>query len=636
MRSEALKPNPITSITHSSLSWRALQTGLALGNAVIHHPVIHFALEPLFCCIKKMEEYGWRIAQSMPPTLKHTTQMIWMDLLPIAGACMLFHATDTFCRDKLPAFLFWMLWPLLTALNMVLACFVLLRNYQATIHSTILLIKLSNMLHAAKMDDVKAMTCKKCNALRWMGGEIRTIILLSFVQQRILTEISTTPFVGWILSVMINPLFIGRLVADYAYAHCADIRANTFYQYWELFFLLGLMQQLSTFSFSALGEYYLNIPRSTSYACVSSILIVYFVRLAFAIRLPQPVEESHRCLPAHITDIIANQLVKLLIFQTKNMVQSPESIFHASQLIQRYTCTIQSWKVALSLRLPIEQKTWQCFFHLFFPKLFRGLDGLFTDPIVSDMVATILFEMTRVLNAMERYHQFAKEIANWIEQPIHAIETRPKLKQAVELIGWAFHLDQIFTADFILNNGIGITKKLEMVLGKSSEVMLITQFRKNLELLNLVFQHCDMKTMDGLIQILKEEKFITALATLKNSFANILTQYKTALVPADWDHVDCEQPKELSDAEWDQLLKEWKIEGRSIPAINNGATIPRAPVALPANIIYKKEDDTRHDVLFSELKKPKPKKRADPAGHWTDSSDEESYHSFRTESVKNF
>jgi len=189
--------------------------------------------------------------------------------------------------------------------------------------------------------------------------------------------------------------------------------------------------------------------------------------------------------------------------------------------------------------------------------------------------------------------------------PVNTLHEYPKLKRALELVGWAFNINQIFTGEFILDNGLAFTQELENGIGKLETLSVITgrftsmkktlsQFRKNIEVLRTLFQHCEVSSIAGLMRFLQDDKSIPHLLALKNYLSDLLKKHPAALVTDDWDDVESiAQPEcpwadigKLSDTELNRLLEEWNTAPLLAPApVSNGGKMPSAPITASAKMV---------------------------------------------------
>lgn len=286
--------------------------------------------------------------KNAPPIFSTSLRLMGDDFLPVFLATYLFYLTQHYYytnKEKIPESLQFLLESSSLFFSSTLFIFSLLRKIQFNVRSAVLLIEFPKafyvMQNTTKIDNS---VCTPCNRLRFTKGEIRAV-LLYVTRLYVLEFVRKTPWIGEPLAYFFRVMFTGQIIAEYHYASagvCERHRLVNYQEYFELFFMFGLLHQASINVFTVavsqstlavsilfekmIGNVFLatplltvlaNMPPSIYESIFSGISMFYLVGLAYYMPFPTPVEKTQRWFPDFGSRWFIETLMDFFIFSKK-------------------------------------------------------------------------------------------------------------------------------------------------------------------------------------------------------------------------------------------------------------------------------------------------------------------------------
>lgn len=443
-----------------------------------------------------------------------------------------------------------------------------------------------------------AVCASSCNALRFITGDIRSVLLYSARLSGLGLSAWQFPALSWLLFPF-QILFAGQMIAEYHYASanvCERHRWINYKEYLELFLALGLLYQLGTsglafvasqftaflsmqferhvgnvFMLSPMLQVLANLPREIYEPFFAGILMFYLIGLTYYMPFPNPVKETQRGFFDFGLRWLTETMMDFSIFSFKKMLKHRDESSGRLTFRQRLESVYQwiDWfckKTDNNLRVAsfLQHQHMKAVTYFVLPTMLHSRVGALTDPVLVLYTPRIFADIKNILRSISSFHPIVLKVVHMCKE-LDSIFSRSAVKWTLKglsffipSVGFVLpKMGEVLTVDFIMNkapkyladllsvcNWLHDNKIIDNVF-YDKYVKELRRFEKNITLLKKVLNELPKSVIDDFVAWIGTEEcraWITkCLVTLNTLNDHLMADNNKKLEQLGFAYIDYEQ-----------------------------------------------------------------------------------------------
>ena len=427
-------------------------------------------------------------------------RLIVDDFLPVFLAVYFYHLAQYLyqsTKESMPESLQSLLEKLSLVFTAALLMFSFLRKLQFQVRAAVLSFEFPRAFHG--MPNTFAIdndACRPCNALRFITGDMRSVMLY---QSRLLSlallgssiEYLGLPIVSWFLTAY-QVSISGQMIAEYRYASanvCERHRWESYKEYFNLFITLGLLHQVGTFGLAfgmsqltqfvhwqferLFGNVLLltpmlqvlaDLPKETYGTFLGGILMFYLIGLTYYMPFPRAVCASKswsmdflRFANEIFMDGVISKMKKSLKLEGESKGHS--LVRERFESTRNWVCWSNEKIHSIPGVMPFLRHTYtRELMSFMLPSMLRTRTAALTDPVFVLYTPRMFAEIKNILTSISSFRPIVLNVMG-MGKELNSIFSRSSVKWT--LTGLSFFIPQggfvlpavgeMLTVDFIMN-----------------------------------------------------------------------------------------------------------------------------------------------------------------------------------------
>lgn len=430
-----------------------------------------------------------------PRIFQVSTLLLRDDFLPVLAATYLYQLLQSpyeANKEVMPEWTQFFFSTMLGIANIALYAFFALRLLQFTVRTAIVAFEFPKAFH--KMQNTNPLDndiCKSCNALRYVSGDIRSI-LLNLVRLTAISGLKNYPVVN-LIGYFLRVLFSGQMIAEYRYASanvCERHRWINYNEHAELFFALGVLHQLATmgsayvisqiFLFSSLKLELLagnvlfvpallrelsNTQTALHEFFLGGVILYYMVGLTYYMPFPQNVENTKRWVFDFGLRWFTETVMDFTTFSFKKMLKHRDEESKQLSFRSKFNTGYEwgTWlleKIAMfrAVEWVLNNQRIKKVAHSALPNILTDKKAILTDPVCALYTRRFMAETREILVGMQSFRPTLLSIFKMGEE-LDAIFSKKTVQWTLKGLSFFIpkvgfllpKIGEVLTADFVMN-----------------------------------------------------------------------------------------------------------------------------------------------------------------------------------------